>query len=61
MPEFFLTERYPAGLENDFTVVWWEQRGAGLLRLLPYPGLPPLISRRRWFPAGRTGAGGSWC
>ena len=30
LPEFFLTERYPTGLENDFTVVWWEQRGAGL-------------------------------
>jgi pimeloyl-ACP methyl ester carboxylesterase len=30
MPEYFLTERYPTGLENDFTVVWWEQRGAGL-------------------------------
>jgi len=30
LPEYFLTERYPAGLEDDFTVVWWEQRGAGL-------------------------------
>ena len=30
LPEYFLTERYPTGLENDFTVVWWEQRGAGL-------------------------------
>jgi pimeloyl-ACP methyl ester carboxylesterase len=30
MPEFFLAERYPTGLEEDFTVVWWEQRGAGL-------------------------------
>jgi len=30
MPEYWLTERYPTGLENDFTVVWWEQRGAGL-------------------------------
>jgi pimeloyl-ACP methyl ester carboxylesterase len=30
MPEYFLTERYPTGLEDDFTVVWWEQRGAGL-------------------------------
>ena len=30
MPELFLTQRYPTGLERDFTVVWWEQRGAGL-------------------------------
>lgn len=30
MPEYFLTERYPTGLEEYFTVVWWEQRGAGL-------------------------------
>lgn len=30
MPEYWLTQRYPTGLEEDFTVVWWEQRGAGL-------------------------------
>ncbi len=30
MPEFFLNEQYPAGLEQLFTVVWWEQRGSGL-------------------------------
>lgn len=30
MPDYFLTERYPTGLEKDFTVVWWEQRGSGL-------------------------------
>lgn len=30
MPDYFLTERYPAHLEDDFVVVWWEQRGAGL-------------------------------
>ena len=30
MPEYFLTERYPTGLEECFTVVWWEQRGSGL-------------------------------
>ena len=30
LPEYFLTDRYPTGLEHDFTVVWWEQRGAGL-------------------------------
>jgi pimeloyl-ACP methyl ester carboxylesterase len=30
MPEYFLSKRYPTGLEDLFTVVWWEQRGAGL-------------------------------
>jgi pimeloyl-ACP methyl ester carboxylesterase len=30
MPEYWLTQRYATGLEDHFTVVWWEQRGAGL-------------------------------
>ena len=30
MPEYFLTEHYPTGLEDYFTVVWWEQRGSGI-------------------------------
>jgi len=30
LPDYFLTKKYPAGLENYFTVVWWEQRGSGL-------------------------------
>jgi pimeloyl-ACP methyl ester carboxylesterase len=30
MPETFLTQRYPTGLEDLFTVVWWEQRGSGI-------------------------------
>ncbi len=30
MPEYFLTEDYPTGFEDYFTVVWWDQRGAGL-------------------------------
>jgi pimeloyl-ACP methyl ester carboxylesterase len=30
MPEYWLNESYPAHLEELFTVVWWDQRGAGL-------------------------------
>lgn len=30
MPEFFLAEKYPTGLEDTFTLVWWEQRGSGI-------------------------------
>jgi len=38
LPEYFLTERYPTGLDDDFTVAWWEQRGAGISYK---PGIPP--------------------
>jgi pimeloyl-ACP methyl ester carboxylesterase len=30
MPDYFLTEKYPTGLDEYFTVVWWEQRGSGM-------------------------------
>lgn len=30
LPDYFLTERYPTGLEDFFVVCWWEQRGSGL-------------------------------
>jgi len=30
LPEHFLTRKYPTGLEDYFTVAWWEQRGSGL-------------------------------
>ena len=30
MPEYFLTEDYPTDLEDYYTVVYWDQRGAGL-------------------------------
>jgi pimeloyl-ACP methyl ester carboxylesterase len=48
MPEYFLTERYPTGLENDFTVIWWEQRGAGLSYSR---GIPPETMRPDQFIA----------
>jgi pimeloyl-ACP methyl ester carboxylesterase len=38
MPEYWLTQRYPTGLEDYFTVVWWDQRGAGLSYS---PNIPP--------------------
>jgi pimeloyl-ACP methyl ester carboxylesterase len=30
MPEYFLDRRHPSGLEDYFTVCWWDHRGAGL-------------------------------
>ena len=38
MPDYFLTQRYPTGLEDTFTVAWWEQRGSGLSYS---PDIPP--------------------
>jgi pimeloyl-ACP methyl ester carboxylesterase len=29
-PEYFLFEKYPVGLEDHFTVCYWEQRGVGI-------------------------------
>lgn len=28
--EYFLVEKYPTGIEEDFTVCYWEERGGGL-------------------------------
>lgn len=30
IPDYFLTGRYPTGLDEHFTMVWWDQRGSGL-------------------------------
>jgi hypothetical protein len=30
MTDYFLERKYPPGLEQFFTVVWWEQRGSGM-------------------------------
>jgi pimeloyl-ACP methyl ester carboxylesterase len=38
VPDYFLTKRYPTGLDEYFTVVWWEQRGSGLSYR---PDIPP--------------------
>ncbi len=38
LPDYFLTRKYPTGLEDYFTVVWWERRGSGLSY---NAGIPP--------------------
>jgi pimeloyl-ACP methyl ester carboxylesterase len=38
LPDHFLKDRYPTGLEDIFTVLWWEQRGSGLSY---HPNLAP--------------------
>jgi pimeloyl-ACP methyl ester carboxylesterase len=38
MPFYFLTQKHPTGLEDNFTMVWWDQRGAGLSY---HAGIPP--------------------
>lgn len=30
MPDYFLTEKYPTQLEDNFIMVWWEQRNCGI-------------------------------
>ena len=35
--QYFLDRTHPTGLEHDFTVCWWEQRGAGIGNS---PGIP---------------------
>ncbi|PKL18523.1 MAG: alpha/beta hydrolase [Spirochaetae bacterium HGW-Spirochaetae-5] len=30
MPFYFITQDFPTGLDEIFTVVWWDQRGAGI-------------------------------
>jgi pimeloyl-ACP methyl ester carboxylesterase len=38
MPDYFLTRDHPIHLEDLVTVVWWDQRGAGLSY---HPDIPP--------------------
>jgi pimeloyl-ACP methyl ester carboxylesterase len=30
IPDYFLTQKYPTGMDEYFTVVWWDMRGMGL-------------------------------
>jgi pimeloyl-ACP methyl ester carboxylesterase len=30
LPVYFLTEKYPTHIEDNFTMVWWEQRNCGI-------------------------------
>jgi pimeloyl-ACP methyl ester carboxylesterase len=48
LPEYYLTERHPTGLDADFTVAWWEQRGAGLSYS---PHIPPATMTSEQFVA----------
>lgn len=38
MPDYFLTKKYPTSFEDNFTMVWWEQRGSGISYS---SGIPP--------------------
>lgn len=38
LPDYFLNQKYPSGLENIFTVVWWEQPGSGISYHAKLPG-----------------------
>lgn len=45
MPDYFLDAPHPTGLEQDFTMVWWEQRGAGLSSAAASPLQPVTIEQ----------------
>jgi pimeloyl-ACP methyl ester carboxylesterase len=45
MPDYFLTARHPTGLEHDFIVVWWEQRGAGLSHAAAHSPTPITVDQ----------------
>jgi len=48
MPEYWLTQDYPTSLEDHFTVVWWDPRGAGLSYGPEIPRAPCQL--HRWLP-----------
>jgi hypothetical protein len=43
IPDYFLTARHPNGLEDDFIVASWEQRGAGLAHAAADPTKPVAV------------------
>jgi pimeloyl-ACP methyl ester carboxylesterase len=45
IPDYFLTARHPTGLEDDFVVVWWEQRGSGLSHAAADPAKPITVEQ----------------
>jgi pimeloyl-ACP methyl ester carboxylesterase len=45
IPDYFLTARHPTGLEEDFIVVWWEQRGSGLSHGAADPSKPITVEQ----------------
>ena len=45
MPDYFLDATHPSGLEQDFTMVWWEQRGAGLSSAAAGPNQPVTVEQ----------------
>jgi pimeloyl-ACP methyl ester carboxylesterase len=45
IPDYFLTARHPTGLEDDFIVVWWEQRGSGLSHAAADPSKPITVDQ----------------
>jgi pimeloyl-ACP methyl ester carboxylesterase len=45
MPDYFLDQTHPTGLEQDFTMVWWEQRGAGISSAAASPGQPVTVEQ----------------
>jgi hypothetical protein len=48
MPFYFLTQDHPTSLEDDFTVVWWDQCGAVYLFTPPFRRA--LTPSSNWYP-----------
>ena len=53
MPDYFLIDHYPTGLDADFIVVWWEQRGSGLSYSANIAPESVNAEQRQWRPKYR--------